>query len=150
MQFSVGVRNAILEAVEVIFNGQALTAGTGSGGSVTGTAAAPKLLFYTGAAPANCAAAAAGTLLLTMTLPADFMAAASAGAKALNGTWSATGSANGVAGHYRIVDSAGTTCNEQGTITATGGGGDLTLDNVNIANGQTVNITSKQLTAPNP
>jgi hypothetical protein len=36
----------------------------------------------------------------------------------------------------------------QGTITASGGGGDMTLDNVSIATGQTVNVTGFTLTAP--
>ena len=149
LQFSTAVRNAILEAIEVTMNGQTLAGGTGAGGSITGTAAAPKLRIYTGAAPANPAAAATGTLLVDMTLPTDWTAAASGGVKALSGTWQTTASAAGTAGYYRIVDNAGTTCHEQGTVTATGGGGDLTLDNTSIASGQTVTITSKTLTAPN-
>lgn len=35
-----------------------------------------------------------------------------------------------------------------GTVTATGGGGDITLDNVSIAEGQTVNLTSLTYTQP--
>jgi hypothetical protein len=35
----------------------------------------------------------------------------------------------------------------QGTVTATGGGGDMTLDNTSFAVGQQVNITSFTLTA---
>jgi hypothetical protein len=35
----------------------------------------------------------------------------------------------------------------QGTITATGGGGDMTLDNTSIASGQQVTITSFTLSA---
>lgn len=131
LQFSVAVRNAMLDAIE------------------TATGASAKLRIYTGAAPANCAAAATGTLLVDISLPADWMAAASAGAKALAGSWQTTASAAGTAGYYRIVDNAGTTCHEQGTVTASGGGGDLTLDNASIASGQTVTITSKSLTAPN-
>jgi hypothetical protein len=37
----------------------------------------------------------------------------------------------------------------QGTVTATGGGGDLTLDNTSINSGQTVNITSWSITDGN-
>lgn len=149
LQFSTAVRNAILEAIEVATNGQTLAAGTGTGGSITGTAATPKLRIYTGTVPANCAAAATGTLLVDIALPADWSAAASGGTKALAGTWQVAASAAGTAGYYRIVDNATTTCHEQGTVTATGGGGDLTLDNTSIASGQTVTITSKTLTAPN-
>lgn len=131
IQFSVAVRNAMLDAIE----------------TTSGTSA--KLRILTGAVPANCAAAQTGTLLVEMALPADWMAAASGGTKALAGSWTGTGAAAGTAAHYRIVDTAGTTCHEQGTVTATGGGGDLTLDNTSIASAQAVTITSKTLTAPN-
>jgi hypothetical protein len=53
------------------------------------------------------------------------------------------------AGHYRLYASDGTTCKAQGSITATGGGGDMTLDNVSIASGQTVNVTGWTITAGN-
>jgi hypothetical protein len=131
VQLSVAVRNARLDVIET-------TMGT-----------SPKLQIRTGAQPANCAAAATGTLLVEMTLPSDFMAAASSGSKALLGTWQATASGTGTAAHYRITDSAGTTCHEQGSITATGGGGDITVDNTSIASGQTVTIASKTLTDAN-
>jgi hypothetical protein len=35
----------------------------------------------------------------------------------------------------------------QGNVTATGGGGDMTIDNVSIAAGQQVTVTSFTLTA---
>jgi hypothetical protein len=103
----------------------------------------PLLRIYTGSPPATCATAASGTLLVEMTLPSDWMAAASSGAKAKSGTWEDT-SANGTgtAGHYRIYASDGTTCHEQGTVTATGGGGDLTLDNTSIATSQAISIST--------
>ena len=132
LQYSVAVCNAQLDALE----------------STTGTAAL--LRIYSGAAPANCAAAASGTLLAEMTLPSDWMAAASGGSKALSGTWQdASANATGTAGHFRLLDSGGTTCHAQGTVTATGGGGDLTLDNTSIASGQSVTITSFTITAGN-
>lgn len=107
---------------------------------------APKLQLRTGAPPANCAAAATGTLLAELTLPSDWLTAASSGQVSLNGTWGGTGSAAGTAAHYRLLDSAGTTCHEQGTITATGGGGDMTVDNTSIASAQPVSITTWTLT----
>lgn len=121
-----------------------------SGGPAGTSAAAPKLRIYSGSAPANCAAAATGTLLAEITCPADFYANASAGSKALSGSWTVAATAGGTAGYYRIVDNAGTTCHEQGTVTATGGGGDLTLDNVSIAASQVVTITSMTKTDGNP
>lgn len=133
LQYSVAVRNARLDTVE----------------STIGTSAI--LEIRSGAPPADCATADSGTLLASMTLPSDWMAAASGGTKALSGTWQDASANNaGTADHFRIKDSGGTTCHMQGTVSATGGGGDLTLDNDVIAAGQTVNITSFTLTGSNP
>ncbi|MDI3335857.1 hypothetical protein QKW60_05530 [Defluviimonas aestuarii] len=122
-QFSDATRNAALDAIET-------TIGT-----------APTLEIRSGAAPANCATADSGTVLVTMTLPSDWMAAASAGSKAKLGTWQdASADATGTAGHFRIK--AGATCHIQGSVTATGGGGDIQLQNTSIATGQAVTITS--------
>lgn len=127
-QFSVAARNAAIDAIET-------TIGT-----------APTLEIRSGSVPANCAAADSGTLLASMTLPSDWLAAASSGSKTLLGTWQDTSAdATGTAGHFRIKVSG--TCHIQGTVTATGGGGDMTLDNVSIASGQQVTITSFTLTA---
>ncbi len=132
LQFSVSARNARLDAFE----------------TATGTAAVVKI--RTGAAPATCATADAGTVLATMSLPSDWMANAATGSKALAGTWQdAAADAAGTAGHFRIYASDGSTCHAQGTVTATGGGGDLTLDNAVLAVGQQVTITSFSLTDAN-
>ena len=131
IQESVAVANARLDAIET-------TVGT-----------SPKLRLYSGAMPANCAAARTGTLLCEMTLPSDWLAAASAGAKAKSGTWTGTGAAAGSAGYWAIMDSAGTTCHMQGTVTATGGGGDMTLDNIVIAAAQVVTVSTFTLTDGN-
>lgn len=133
VQYSVAVRNSMLDGIEV----------------TTGVSA--RLRMYTGAQPANCAAVATGTLLVDMTLPVDWMNAASSGTKTLLGTWSATGAAvpgTGTAGYYRIWESTVTTAHEQGSIAQTTGG-DINLDNTSVAAGQTVTITSKTITAPN-
>lgn len=103
--------------------------------------ASAKLQIRTGAQPANCAAADSGTLLAEIALPSDWMTAASSGAIGKNGTWSVAASGTGTAAHYRLKDSAGSVCHEQGSTTATGGGGDLTLDNTSIAAAQTVTVT---------
>jgi hypothetical protein len=132
LQYSVPVRNARLDAVE----------------STIGTSAILKI--RSGAAPANCAAADSGTVLATVNLPSDWMAAASAGAKAKSGTWEDTAAdAAGTAAHFRIYDSAGTTCGMQGTVTITGGGGDMTVDNTSFAVGQDFLISAFTLTAGN-
>ena len=124
IQLSVAARNARLDSIE----------------SVVGVS--PFLQIRSGAQPANCAAGATGTLLAELPLPADWMAAAAVGSKALAGSWTVAAVASGTAAHYRIVDNAKTTCHEQGSVTVTGGGGDLILDNTNIANGQTVSVTT--------
>ena len=108
----------------------------------------PKLILRSGDAPANCAASDSGTLLAIITLPSDWMNAASSGAVTLLGTWAGTGAAAGTVAHYRLKDSTATstdntgTTHEQGTVTATGGGGDLTVDNTSIAVSQAVSVTS--------
>jgi hypothetical protein len=78
------------------------------------------------------------------------MAAASSGSKAMSGTWSDSSADNaGTAAHFRIYDSAGTTCHMQGTVTATGGGGDMEVDNTSFAAGQQFSVTSFSLTDAN-
>jgi hypothetical protein len=112
------------------------------------------LEIRTGSVPANCAAAGTGTVLVTINLPSDWMAAASSGSKAIAGTWQDTSADNtGTAAHFRAYNSQATkdntTCFMQGTVTATGGGGDLTLDNTSVTSGQSVTITSFTLTDAN-
>lgn len=109
---------------------------------------APLLRIYTGTAPATCGDAATGTLLVEMTLPSDWMAAASSGSKAKNGTWEDSSANNtGTAGYFRVWDSGGTTCHIQGTCGM--GTGDLQLDNTSIASGQKVTVTTFTISAGN-
>lgn len=129
VKLSVAVRNAVVTQIETII----------------GTS--PRLILYTGSAPANTSVAATGTVIATFILPADWLTDAAAGVKQLNGTWSTTASATGTVGYYRIWDSTVTTCHEQGSVTITGGGGDLTIDNINAANGQTITMLTKTYTA---
>ena len=128
-QLSVTARNGALDAFE------------------TAAGATAELTIWSGAQPADCATANSGTELVTMTLPADWMAAASGGTKAKSGTWSGTAVGTGTAGHFRIYDSTGTTCHLQGSVGL--GSGDLSLDNTSIATGQTVTISTFTLTAGN-
>lgn len=130
LQKSVTVRNAQLDAIE----------------TAIGTSAVLKI--RTGAAPADVATADSGTVLATLSLPSDWMAAASGGSKAKSGTWEDTSAdAAGTAAHFRIYASNGTTAHLQGTVTATGGGGDMTVDNVVFAAGQAFTISSFSITA---
>lgn len=129
LQLAVSTRNARLDAIE------------------TDLGTSPTLEIRTGAAPADCATADSGTVLATLALPSDFMTAASAGSKAKSGTWQdLTADAAGVAAHFRLKTSGGV-CKLQGTVGQ--GSGDLSVDNTNIAAGQTVTVTAFTLTDAN-
>lgn len=129
-QLSIDARNATLQALE------------------TEVGINPILTINTSTVPVNCAAANTGTVLATMVLPEDWLGAPNAGNINLAGTWQdLSADASGTAVHFRLFDSTGTTCHMQGTISATGGNGDMQLDNTNIAVGQQITITSFSITA---
>lgn len=131
IQLSTAASNAILNALE----------------TAIGVSAIVKL--RTGAKPANCAAADSGTVVATFSLASDWMAAASAGSKAFSSTPLTDSSADnsGTLGHFRVYASDGTTCHIQGSITVTGGGGDMQVDNTSVTAGQSVSITSWSINA---
>jgi hypothetical protein len=132
VKMSVAVRNARLDAIE----------------TEIGTSAVLKI--RSGAAPTNITDADSGTVLATLTLPSDWMAIASSGSKSKSGTWQdASADAAGTAAHWRLYASDGTTQHMQGTVTATGGGGDMTVDNVVFASGQNFTVTTFSLTDGN-
>lgn len=136
LQLSVAARNARLDAIETVL-------GTGA-----------VLELRTGAAPANCAAASSGSLLARANIPAgsptDAFLAAASGSKAKDGAWTLTGIGAGDIGHFRIF-SVGSpdVCHIQGSVTATGGGGDMTVDNVNVAISQVITVNTFTLTDGN-
>jgi hypothetical protein len=132
IQLSVAARNARLDAIE----------------TTVGTAAL--LRIFTGSPPANCAAADSGTLIAELNLPSNWMADAASGAKAFAGTWQDLSCNNsGTVGHFRLYNTAGSTCHMQGTVTITGGGGDMTVDSVSFTSGQQFTVTSFTLTDGN-
>ena len=118
----------------------------------TAIGTSPIMRLYGGAVP-TALATSPGTVLAEGTLPSDWMAASSSGAKAKSGSWTLTGQAGAGAGtnatFYRIYNSGGTVM-EQGSVTATGGGGDATMDNVSVANTQTITVNTFTRTASNP
>lgn len=129
VQYSDNVRNNALDGIE----------------TTVGTAA--KLQLFTGAQPANCAAADSGTKVAEMDLPSDWMAAASGGSKAKSGTWSTLAAlATGIVAHFRIKNSANTVCHVQGSITESGGGGDMIIENNDINAGQEIVVSSFNFT----
>ena len=132
IQMSAAVRNARLDAIETAIGASAV------------------LKIRSGAAPANCAAADSGTVLATLALPSNWMADAASGSKALAGTWEdASADATGTAAHFRLYASDGTTCHMQGTVTATGGGGDMTFATVSFVAAAAITVTSFTLTDGN-
>lgn len=132
LQLSTTVRNDRLDSIE------------------TTIGASAQMKIFDGTLPADCATADAGTVIATLTLPADWMAAASGGTKAKSGTWEDTSAdATGTAQYFRIYESTGTTCHMQGTVTATSGGGDMEVDNTSFASGQQFTVSTFTLTEAN-
>ena len=132
VKFSVAVRNARLDALE----------------TAIGTSAVLKI--RSGSAPTNITDADSGTVLATLSLPSDWMANAASGPKSKSGTWQDTSADNtGTAAHFRLYASDGTTQHMQGSITATGGGGDMTVDNTSFVAGQSFTVTAFTLTDGN-
>lgn len=130
LQFSVAVRNARLDTIETAIGASAI------------------LRIRTGAVPATCATADAGTVLATLNLPSDWMAAAASGSKALLGTWQdLSADATGTAAHFRIYDTSGTTCHIQGTVGTSAA--DLIVDNTSFNAGQRFDITAFTITDAN-
>lgn len=130
VQLSTAVRNARLDAIETTISTSAI------------------LRIRSGSAPANCATADSGTVLATLNLPSDWLAAAASGVKSKSGTWQdASADATGTAAHFRIYDSGGSTCHMQGTVGTSGS--DINVDSVSLTAGQTFTITGFDLTDGN-
>lgn len=129
-QLSVDARNATLNAIE------------------TEVGINPILTISTGSVPANAGTANTGVAVATLVLPEDWLSDPVGGTITLSGTWQdLSADASGTAGYFRLHNNAGTVCHMQGTVTATGAGGDMQLDNTNIALGQQINITTFTVTA---
>jgi hypothetical protein len=128
LSFSDALRNARANAITA-----AVDAGSGAG----------ILEIRTGAKPASPDDAATGTLLASITLADPSFGAAVDGVITLDNTpelSDASADATGTAAHFRIKTSAGTGVID-GTVTATGGGGDLTLNTVSLVAAATFTIT---------
>ena len=108
--------------------------------AIVGTAGTLKI--FSGAEPANCAAADPTGLLCTINLPAVFLTS-SGGVTTIAGTWSANATGTGTAQSFRMYDGS-SVCHVQGNTTA-----DLILNNPSIASGQAVTVTTFTVTAGN-
>jgi hypothetical protein len=121
--FSVAAQNAALDGIEAAIGASAV------------------LKVRTGAVPASCAAADTGTVLSTVSLPSDWMAAAAELTKYAQGNWiDPSADASGTPGHFRVYDATGTTCHMQGAL-----GQDFSLSAETITFGESVTINRFQL-----
>lgn len=109
--------------------------------------AAGTLKIYTGAQPATADTAETGTLLATVVLTDPAFGASATGTASAGDPPAVNPVATGTAGWFRIEDSTGANVLD-GSVTATGGGGDLQLSNVSLAPGISTDITSLTYTTP--
>jgi hypothetical protein len=110
---------------------------------------AGKLRVYSGTKPTDTDTALSGnTLLIDFALAADdFPDASDANPGATSAANSITGvnaSNSGTATFFRLLNNAASAI-LQGTVTATGGGGDLTLTTVTVVSGAPCTVTSVTL-----
>ena len=121
-------------------------AGSGLAALVAGIGPNSVLAIYDGTEPADSGAAlAANNLLVSGTISAWGAPAYSAPASGMvsNATFTSSGyapSSGGVASFARLLTS-GAVCVRQATVTATGGGGEVQLGNINIQLGTQVPLT---------
>lgn len=126
-------RNVLINALTALID-----AGAGPG----------TIKVYSGASPGPNAAPT-GTLLATFTLNDPAFGGGAVGVATMDNTPvpTATGLAAGTAGYFRLEDSVGTDILD-GTVTATGGGGDIELNTTTISVDLALEITNGTLTQP--
>lgn len=103
------------------------------------------LKFYSGSVPSSVGDVPAGTLLATATLPNPAFIAASAGVAVAHTITPVSAGASGTAGCWTLSTSGGTIVGD-GTVTATGNGGDITFDVIVWLAGGTVIPTGFTMT----
>lgn len=123
-------RNAMCNALVDLFD---LGAGAGT------------IEIRSGTRPATANDAATGTVLATVVLVDPAFGNAAVGVATLADPAPVTGTAAGTATWFRGLDSTGATVMD-GSVTATGGGGDLTLATTTISVGLTVDVTGGTVT----
>lgn len=129
IRISVAARNAGVDAITALLDGGTLEIRTGS-------------------QPATPADADSGTLLAEIELESTAYGPAAGGEAQLAGApLSADAVGSGTAGHFRLKDAQGNPVVD-GSVSESGGGGDLILDNTDINEGQKVNITEMPVSLP--
>ena len=132
LTLAVASRNALADLL-----GGTLDAGSGAG----------TIAIRSGTRPANPDTTATGTLLATVTCADPAFGAASSGSKTLTDPAAVTAVADGTATWFRAFDS-NAVAKFDGRVTATGGGGDLTLSTTWITTGLQVDITGGTMVMP--
>lgn len=132
-RLSTAAQNAAAEAIAALAD-----AGSGAG----------TIKVYSGSQPASANDAGSGDLLATFTLDDPAFGAASSGVVTLEGTpLETTGADDGTAGWFRLEDSDGNNILD-GSVTASGGGGQMQLNTTTISTGVDVSVTSGTVTMP--
>jgi hypothetical protein len=134
IRLSVAARNAAAKAVADLVD-----AGSGSG----------IIRIYSGSQPSSPNVAATGTLLATFTLNDPAFGAPGTGTVDLDTAPSltTTGVAANDAGWFRLLDSAAAAVMD-GSVTASGGGGDLIMSTITVSVGLTLQLTAGTITMP--
>lgn len=127
--YSTTLRNAQLDAI------------------TTAVGAAGKLNIYDGTRPAT--GGAATNLLAQFTLGSPFAAASSGAVLSPTLPSATTGAIAGTATWFRVTTLGGTQVID-GSVTATGGGGDLQLNSTAVSVGVNVTVASWTITRGNP
>lgn len=132
IRLSTAARNAAADAVVDLIDG-----GAGAG----------TVKIYTGAQPATGNDEGSGTLLATVSFADPAFSAASTGVASATDPASVSIVATGTAASFVVEDSTGANV-FNGTVTATGGGGDMQLGTVALSSGANLDITSFTYTHP--
>ena len=132
LTLTTALRNAITDLIV-----DSLDAGAGPG----------TLAIRSGTRPVDPATTATGTLLATVTFADPAFGSSSSGSATVSDPAGVSAVATGTATWFRAFDSNGAACFD-GLVTATGGGGDLTLTTTSIVSGMTVDVTSGTITTP--
>lgn len=131
LNYSVALRNAQLDQIE------------------TTIGSAPVLRFYSGPPPALTSDPASGTLIVSMTLPTDWMAAAVNGTKSKSGSWAGTTGPGGTMGWFGLWDSGILTRHMQGLVGDIGSGADVEFTTATLDPGQSIVINTWEMSAGN-
>lgn len=114
-----------------------------------------RINIYTGSQPADADDAATGTLLCTITLPADSAGSGASGVLTFNAVSDATVTASGTAGwarFYRTGDTApGSAANSSDVrldVDIGEGSGTMSFDETDLVSGGTVSTSSITITMP--